>query len=92
MLSAPVVDGDRFVLVASRGGDDRDPAWYGNLVAEPSVELTVHGLTRPMTARTADEDERAELWPRVVSAYPGYAGYQRRTAREIPLVICEPKE
>ncbi len=92
VLSAPVVDGDRFVLVASRGGDDRDPAWYGNLVAEPSVELTVHGVTRPMTARTADEDERAELWPRVVSAYPGYAGYQRRTAREIPLVICEPKE
>ncbi|WP_217424022.1 nitroreductase/quinone reductase family protein [Agromyces sp. Marseille-P2726] len=92
VLSAPVVDGDRFVLVASRGGDDRNPAWYGNLVGEPSVELTVDGVTRRMTARTADSEERAELWPRVVDAYGGYAGYQRRTRRQIPLVICEPRD
>ena len=92
ILSAPVIDGDRVVLVASKGGDDRDPAWYRNLVASPSVELTMHGSTRRMTARTAGAEERAELWPRVVAAYPGYAAYQRRTTRQIPLVICEPRD
>jgi len=92
VLSAPVIDGERVVLVASKGGDDRDPDWYRNLVANPSVELTVHGVTRPMTARTADAGERTELWSRVVAAYRGYAGYQRRTTREIPLVICESRD
>jgi deazaflavin-dependent oxidoreductase (nitroreductase family) len=89
VLSVPVVDGERVVLVASKGGDDRDPEWYRNLVADPAVELTMRGVTRPMTARTADPDER--LWPRVVAGYAGYAEYQRRTTREIPLVICEPR-
>ncbi|MFD4423180.1 nitroreductase/quinone reductase family protein [Agromyces sp. NPDC058484] len=92
VLSAPVIDGERVVLVASKGGADRDPGWYRNLVADPQVELTMHGTTRPMTARTADATERAELWPRVVAAYRGYAGYQRRTTRQIPLVICEPHD
>lgn len=91
VLSAPIVDGERVVLVASKGGDDRDPAWYRNLVAHPAVQLTMHGVTRQMTARTADAAERAELWPRVVASYGGYAAYQRRTAREIPIVICEPR-
>lgn len=91
VLSAPIVDGERVVLVASKGGDDVDPDWYRNLVANPDVELTMHAVTRPMTARTADAGERAELWPRVVASYAGYAAYQRRTTREIPLVICEPR-
>ena len=92
VLSAPVVDGDQIVLVASKGGDDRDPEWYRNLVVNPSVELTMHGAERRMTARAADAAERAVLWPKVVAAYPGYAGYQRRTTRRIPLVICEPED
>lgn len=91
VLSAPIAEPDRIVLVASRGGDDRDPAWYRNLVAEPLVELTMRGVTRSMIARTAEGGDRAELWSRVVAAYPGYAGYQRRTKREIPIVICEPR-
>src|SRR6266581_1895164 len=90
-LSAPVIDGDRVVLVASKGGDDRDPDWYRNLMAHPEIELTVAGRRRPMQARRASPDEKAELWPRVVAAYPGYSGYQRRTERDIPLVICEPR-
>jgi deazaflavin-dependent oxidoreductase (nitroreductase family) len=90
VLSTPLIDGERTVLVASKGGDDRHPEWYRNLVADPEVRLTMHGTTRRMRARTADADERAELWPRVVAAYPGYAAYQRRTSRQIPLVICEP--
>ncbi len=92
VLSAPIVDGDRVVLVASRGGDDRHPDWYLNLVVNPRVELTMRGVARPMTARPADDAEHAELWPRVVRAYRGYAGYQRRTSRRIPLVICEPRD
>jgi deazaflavin-dependent oxidoreductase (nitroreductase family) len=91
MLTAPVIDGDRVVLVASKGGADRDPDWYRNLLAHPDVELTMSGRRRPMRARQASPDERAELWPRVTAAYGGYRGYQGRTAREIPLVICEPR-
>jgi deazaflavin-dependent oxidoreductase (nitroreductase family) len=91
MLTAPVVDGDRVVLVASWGGDDRHPLWYRNLEAHPDVELTIDGLTRPMRARTAGPEEKAALWPRVVDAYKGYAGYQRRTDRDIPLVVLEPR-
>ena len=91
MLTAPVVDGDRVVLVASKGGDDRDPDWYRNLLAHPEIELTMAGLRRPMRGRQASPEEKAALWPRVVAAYGGYAGYQRRTERDIPLVICEPR-
>lgn len=91
MLTAPVYEPDRVVLVASKGGDDRDPQWYRNLVADPNVELTVKGATRPMRARTANARERAELWPRIVAAYDGYAGYQRRTTRAIPVVILTPR-
>jgi deazaflavin-dependent oxidoreductase (nitroreductase family) len=90
-LSAPVIEGDRVILVASKGGDDRHPDWYRNLVANPHVELVVHGSTRPMIARTAGADERAALWPKVVAANRAYAGYQRRTRREIPIIICEPQ-
>jgi deazaflavin-dependent oxidoreductase (nitroreductase family) len=91
MLTAPIIDGDRVVLVASKGGDDRDPDWYRNLMAQPEIELTVAGQHRLLRARRASPDEKAELWPRVVAAYRGYAGYQRRTDRDIPLVICEPR-
>lgn len=91
MLTAPVVDGDRVVLVASKGGDDRDPDWYRNLVAQPEIELTMAGTHRAMRARRASAQEKADLWPRVVAAYQGYGGYQRRTERDIPLVICEPR-
>jgi deazaflavin-dependent oxidoreductase (nitroreductase family) len=91
MLTAPVIDGDRVVLVASKGGDDRDPDWYLNLVAHPEVELTIAGRRRPVRARRASPAEKAELWPQVVAAYRGYGSYQRRTDRDIPLVICEPR-
>ena len=91
MLTAPIVDGDTVVLVASWGGDDRHPQWYRNITANPDVEIELHGQRRPMRARTASEGEKAGLWPRVVSAYKGYAGYQEKTEREIPLVILEPR-
>ena len=91
MLTAPIIEGNTVVLVASWGGDDRHPLWYRNLEANPDVQLTRDGATRPMRARTASADERAALWPRVVAAYKGYGGYQTKTDREIPLVILEPR-
>jgi deazaflavin-dependent oxidoreductase (nitroreductase family) len=58
MLTAPVVDGERVVLVASKGGDDRDPDWYRNLIADPDIELTMAGRRRPMRARRASPERR----------------------------------
>ncbi|MEY2455380.1 MAG: hypothetical protein QOK06_474 [Acidimicrobiaceae bacterium] len=89
-LTSPVQDGDSVVLVASYGGDDRHPSWFLNLRDIPEVELTIHGETRSMRARVASEAEKAELWPRVVAAHKGYAQYQTKTDRDIPLVIVEP--
>jgi deazaflavin-dependent oxidoreductase (nitroreductase family) len=91
MLTAPIHDRTRYVLVASKGGDDRHPQWYRNLVENPDIELTVHGTTLKMRARTADATEKAELWPRIVAAYSGYEGYQQKTSRDIPVVVCEPR-
>lgn len=92
MLTAPVMNDERVVLVASKGGDDRDPEWFRNLVADPDVEVRVvkTGEVRRLRARVATHEEKAAMWPTVVAAYKGYAGYQRRTERDIPVVICEP--
>ncbi len=91
MLAAPIVDGDRVVLVASYGGDDRDPAWYLNLQANPEVRATTAGSTRTMSARVATDEEKAQLWPQTISRYQGYARYQKRTERRIPVVTLEAK-
>jgi deazaflavin-dependent oxidoreductase (nitroreductase family) len=90
MLTSPIQDGESIVLVASYGGDDRHPAWFLNLRDNPDVEVTTRGQTRPMRARIASSQEKVELWPRVVAAYGGYGQYQKRTERDIPLVILEP--
>ena len=90
MLTSPVHHDGRVVLVASKGGDDRHPQWYRNLTANPEVEVTIEGTTRTMRARTASPEEKAALWPDIVAAYKGYASYQRRADRDIPVVICEP--
>ena len=80
-------EGDDIVLVASKGGHPKNPAWYLNLTATPEVEVEEKGRKRTMTARTANDEERARLWPRIISVYKGYADYQERTERQIPLVI-----
>lgn len=91
LLTSPLCEEDRVILVASKGGHQSHPQWYKNLAANPDVELTIGGRTRPMRARTASADEKAELWPQVVKVYRGYADYQRNTERDIPVVICEPR-
>jgi len=91
MLSSPLQRGETIVVVASRGGSDLHPDWYLNLVAEPRVEVDFRGRgVRRMRAHVADAAERAELWPLVTRDHANYAAYQRRTEREIPLVLLEP--
>jgi deazaflavin-dependent oxidoreductase (nitroreductase family) len=90
MLTSPVHDQARVVLVASDGGAPQHPAWYRNLQEQPKVTATLSGRTRAMVARTATDEEKAELWPQIVAAYRGYAGYQAKTGRDIPVVILEP--
>jgi len=89
MLTAPMHDDDTVTLVASYGGDDRHPAWFLNLRDNPDVEVTMGGRTRKMRARIATAEEKAERWPTITKAYKGYAGYQKRTDRDIPIVILE---
>lgn len=83
-------DGDRVVIVASQGGLPKDPLWYLNLCADPHVTVQVRRDVRRMRARTASQDERAALWPRLVAVYADFDKYQSWTDREIPVVICEP--
>jgi deazaflavin-dependent oxidoreductase (nitroreductase family) len=91
MLTSPLQDGAAMIVVASRGGDDTHPAWFLNLCEHPEVEVAMNGeLPKRMHARIASADERARLWPLVVADHANYGGYQRKTSREIPLVLLEP--
>ncbi len=92
MLTSPVQEGDVVVLVASYGGDSRHPTWFLNLRSSPEVDVMMMGEKRRMRARIASAKEKAELWPRVTAAYGSYAQYQRRTSRDIPLVMLEPAD
>jgi deazaflavin-dependent oxidoreductase (nitroreductase family) len=84
-------DGDRVVIVASYGGAPKSPAWYHNLKAHPDIEIERKGKREPMRAHQAEGEERAALWPRIVAMYGGYAEYQKRTDREIPVMVCTPR-
>ncbi len=91
MLTSPLQEGSTVVIVASRGGDDQNPAWFLNLRDDPHVEVSLKGAPKqPMTARVATPDERARMWPKIVADHKNYGGYQKRTEREIPLVLLEP--
>lgn len=93
MLTSPVQEDDTLVVVASRGGDDHHPAWFLNLRDNAEVEVAFKGEERqPMRARVADAEERERLWPLATATYKGYANYQTKTEREIPLVLLEPLE
>ena len=85
-----VADGDDVVLVASKGGHPRHPAWYHNLRANPVTEVQIGTERRRVRARDATPEERPRLWKMAERAYKGYRGYQQRTDREIPLVVLEP--
>ena len=82
-------DGDRLVIVGSAGGDPADPAWVGNLRAEPAALVKEGKTDRAVRAREVDGPERGPLWDLVVAGFPLYATYQRRTTRTIPLFVLE---
>jgi deazaflavin-dependent oxidoreductase (nitroreductase family) len=86
-----VDDSPDVVLVASKGGHPRHPAWYHNLLANPDTTVQVGAARRAVHARVATAEERKRLWPKAVETYSGYRGYQERTDREIPLIILEPR-
>ena len=91
MLTSPWQEGSVLVVVASRGGDDKAPAWFLNLQENPDVEVSLQGAeTQRMRARVASPAERERLWPLVTADHSNYAGYQTKTTREIPLVLLEP--
>jgi F420H(2)-dependent quinone reductase len=82
---------DGVILVASLGGAPKHPTWYYNLVANPDIEVQVRDRVLPLRARRASAEEKAEVWPTCVECYPDYDLYQRRTKRDIPVFICEPR-
>ncbi len=80
----------RYAMVASKGGSPEHPRWYHNVRVNPLVELQDGARRQNMIAREVTGDERAQWWKRAVAAYPPYADYQERTAREIPVFVLEP--
>jgi deazaflavin-dependent oxidoreductase (nitroreductase family) len=93
-LTVPLIhlpDGDRMIVVASKGGMDKHPLWYLNLVSHPDVEVQRGTEVKQMRAHTADDAERAHYWPKVVALNKDFTDYQARTSRTIPLVILTPR-
>ena len=92
-ISKPLLyfeDQGRIYLVASYGGNDSPPAWYLNLAKNPAVKAEVGRSTRNCRARTLTEQEAKPIWPRLLAIYPAYAGYQKKTTRQIPIVELAP--
>jgi F420H(2)-dependent quinone reductase len=85
-----LMDDDRLVVFASWGGRDSHPEWYLNLQADPQAIVQVRSSQFAVKAITAEGDERERLWARAETAYSGYAEYQTRTSREIPVVLLVP--
>lgn len=82
--------GDSYIVVASKGGAPQHPSWYRNILANPEVEIQVGTVTLKARARTAVGEERARLWEEALKFWPPYADYQRKTEREIPVVVLDP--
>jgi deazaflavin-dependent oxidoreductase (nitroreductase family) len=83
-------DRDRYIIIGSNAGDDREPSWVGNLRAEPSARLRVGRRTWPVRAHEAQGEERDRLWGLAAAAYPGYEVYRAKTDRFIPVVVLSP--
>lgn len=82
--------GDGYVVVASKGGAPEHPGWYRNILADPMVEVQVGTRKMRARARTTSGEERARLWQQALEFWPPYADYQKKTEREIPVVVLEP--
>ncbi len=86
-----VEDGGRYAALASKGGSPKDPQWVHNLRADPDVEVLDGTVSQPMRARELAGIERATWWDRAVATFSDYADYQRRTDRQIPVFLLEPR-
>ena len=86
------MDGEDFVLMASNGGAPYHPAWYLNLRANPEATVEIGDHETRVRAEEAHQEEKARLWQKMVEMYSGYDGYQRKTEREIPLLVLHPLE
>ena len=82
--------GDSYIVVASKGGAPQHPGWYRNLLADPEVDVQIGSKKIKARARTATGPERARLWQKALEFWPPYADYQKKTAREIPVVVLDP--
>jgi deazaflavin-dependent oxidoreductase (nitroreductase family) len=82
--------GDKYAVFASKAGAPTNPDWYHNLVANPAVKAEIGAQTLDLFARVADSAEREQIWAAQKSDYPGFAEYEQKTARQIPVVILEP--
>lgn len=92
--TAPVLyltDAERLVVVGSNAGNERAPAWSLNLKANPDADVEIRGSDRPVRARVAEGEERAELWKKVNEVYEGFDSYDAQTARDIAVFVLEPR-
>jgi deazaflavin-dependent oxidoreductase (nitroreductase family) len=87
-----VMDGEDFVVIASKGGAATHPAWYVNLMANPEATVEIEDREVQVEAEEADPEEKARLWQKMVEMYPAYDAYQEKTEREIPLLVLRPVE
>ena len=87
-----IMDGSAYVITASAGGADKHPGWFFNLRSHPQATIQVKEKHIPVTAEIAGPEKKPELWARLVEVAPNFAGYQKRTSREIPMVILHPVE
>ena len=85
-----VVDGEDFVIIASKGGAPTHPAWYLNLRANPEAKVEIGDREVRVRAQEKDAEEKARLWRKMVEMYPTYDDYQKKTHREIPLLVLHP--
>ena len=92
LMYVPYLEGESVLLVASLGGAPRHPTWYYNLVANPDITVQVRERSLSLCARVASAEEKAAVWPTCCHHYPDYQLYQDRTARDIPVFLCEPRD
>jgi deazaflavin-dependent oxidoreductase (nitroreductase family) len=85
-------DGSTYVITASYGGLPRHPAWFFNLESHPEATMQVKKVQMQVKAETANPEKKRELWARLLEVAPGYANYQKRTSRGIPMVILRPRD
>ena len=84
-------DGADYVVVASKGGAPDHPGWYKNLLEHPDAKIQVWGEVIPVTARTGTAEDKRRVWPVMTVQWPPYDEYQRKTAREIPVILLRPR-